>query len=290
MKRHILPLVLLSLAVASLACSLTVPIPPSDIKVGPTETRDLRIEPVGAPGDTAQVELGMGAGELVLRPGAGDALISGTATFNISDFEPQVEIDGTRVAVNQGDLQLVGIPDLRGEEIINRWDLRLGKQPIALRVNAGAYKADLDLGGISLVGLNVSDGAASVQLTFSTPNPVSMDTLRYTTGASNVRLDGLGNANFSDMRFEAGAGNYILDFGGELRQDAEVRIDTGLSSLRIIVPKGVPARAEVRGELSEVKAEGEWTGSGTAFAHPGEGSMLTIIINSSLGSVRLETD
>lgn len=290
MNRNRMAGVVVLLASAGLACTLSVPFPVSDIKVGPVERSSITVEPVGAPGETARLELSMGAGELTLRPGQSDALLSGTATFNIADFEPEVEVNGSRVVVKQGDLQLEGIPDLRGDDVINRWDFELGGQPIDLQLNAGAYKADLELGGIRLTGLRISDGAASVRLAFSEPNPVSMETLRYVTGASEVRMQGLANANFAQMRFEGGAGSFELDFGGELRQDAEVRIDSGLSRLRIVVPAGVPARAEVQGELSEVVADGGWSGSGSSYVQSGEGPALTFIINSSLGSVRLETD
>ena len=289
--RKVRPLLIVGLvAGASLACTLSIPMPPSEIKVGPTEERSIVVDPVGAPGETARLELGMGAGELVLRPGDEGALLAGTATFNIADFEPQVQIDGTRVVVDQGDLQLEGLPDLRGEDMINRWEFALGGQPIDLQINAGAYKADIELGGVSLTGLQISDGAASVRLGFSKPNPTSIGTLRYVTGASDVRLEGLANANFTQMSFEGGAGSFVLDFGGALRQDAEVQIDSGLSSLRIVVPRGVPARAEVQGDLSEVKTSGEWSGSGNSYVHPGEGPALTFIIHSSLGSVQLESD
>lgn len=290
MNRNRIVLVVAGMAATSLACTLSVPFPVSDIKVGPTEQSELTLEPVGAPGDTARLELGIGAGELILRPGQGGTLLAGTVTYNLADLEPEVTIDGTRVTVNQGDLQLDGIPDLRRGEVINRWDLELGGQPIDLQVTAGAYQADLELGGISLTGLQISDGAASVRLAFSAPNLASMDTLRYITGASDVRMQGLANANFSRMSFQGGAGSFDLEFGGDLRQDAEIRIEAGLSSVRIVVPAGVPARAEVQGELSEVVADGGWSGAGSSYVHPGEGPALTFIINSSLGSIRLETD
>jgi hypothetical protein len=117
-----------------------------------------------------------------------------------------------------------------------------------------------------------------------------MDTFRYLTGASDVRMVGLANANFAKMEFEGGAGSYDLDFSGDLQQDAEVRVNSGLSSLRIAVPAGVPARVEVQGELSEVVAGDGWSGTGPVYTHAGEGPALTIIVNSNLGSVELETN
>ena len=60
-------------------------------------------------------------------------------------------------------------------------------------------------------------------------NRVEMDSLYYQTGASNVHLSDLANANFASMVFRSGAGNYTLDFSGELQRDAEVKIESGIS-------------------------------------------------------------
>jgi hypothetical protein len=297
-------LIVVLLASASLACTLSAPMPGSEVEVGPTIQREIAVDRVGGPGDTAHVELGMGIGELILRHGQGDALIDGVAVYNFADLEPQVVIDGTQVSVTQsadirwGDFRSTfdfwprlwfNNPKPEHEGLVNRWDLALGGQPIDLAINAGAYQADLELGGIALTGLRVSDGAASVRLAFSQPNPAEMETLGYVTGASEVHMLNLGNANMARMRLQSGAGSVDLDFGGELRQDAEIQIDSGLGRVRIVVPAGVPARAAVQGDLSEVEVEGDWTGSGSSFQHPGEGPALTFIINSSLGSVRFET-
>ena len=63
-----------------------------------------------------------------------------------------------------------------------------------------------------------------------------MNLFRYETGASLVTLTGLANANFSLFEFSGGAGNYTLDFSGELNRDATVSITTGLGNLRIVIP------------------------------------------------------
>ena len=61
-----------------------------------------------------------------------------------------------------------------------------------LQIEAGAYEGVFDLGGLSLQELDVADGAANTQVTFSSPNPSQMERLRYVTGASTVTPDGLG--------------------------------------------------------------------------------------------------
>lgn len=55
-------------------------------------------------------------------------------------------------------------------------------------------------------------------------------------------MRGLANARFEVMTFKAGVGSYMLDFSGELRRDGEVNIESGLSTVTIIVPADSSAR------------------------------------------------
>jgi len=100
-----------------------------------------------------------------------------------------------------------------------------------------AYSGDIELGGLALKSLDVTDGAAEVSMRFSSPNLVEMDRLRYQTGASEVTLHGLANANFTSLIFRSGAGNYILDFSGSLTRDAVATVESGFSQIVIIVQK-----------------------------------------------------
>jgi hypothetical protein len=88
-----------------------------------------------------------------------------------------------------------------------------------------------------LKSLTVRDGASHVDLSFLEPNQTEMSLLRYETGASDVKLTGLANANFSTLTFSGGAGNYTLDFGGELQRDAVVTIDAGLGNVTVVILK-----------------------------------------------------
>ena len=68
-----------------------------------------------------------------------------------------------------------------------------------LSIDAGAYDGNMELGGLALKSLTVKDGAASVNLSFSEPNLIEMSRLSYSTGASEVKLSGLANANFTHL-------------------------------------------------------------------------------------------
>ncbi len=104
---------------------------------------------------------------------------------------------------------------------MNIWELEIGSSPVELKINAGAYKGNYDFGGLAITSLEVTDGASDVELAFSSPNQLEMETFRYVTGASNLEMTGLANANFESMTFRGGAGDFKLDFSGQLKRDTD---------------------------------------------------------------------
>ncbi len=286
MKTYGIFIIVLVLALVTMACGFHINLPEVDLKTGPTVTEDLFVAKPET--EAAQdVQLSFGAGELNLEPGAQKGLIEGTAIYNVADFKPQITT-GATIEIQTGDLELNGIPRISGD-LKNEWDLKLNTNPMNLRINAGAYQGRMELGGLALESLRVSDGAANVLLSFSEPNLVSMDNLRYETGASKVELTGLANANFQSMTFRGGAGDYTLKFDGELQQDAEVTVDAGISSLTIIVPEGTAASVFVGGGLNDVNRSGDWTQRNDEYSLSGSGPNLTINVTMGAGSLNLRT-
>lgn len=135
--------------------------------------------------------------------------------------------------------------------------------------------------------VDISDGAADVELSFSEPNQTEMSTFTYSTGASNVKLMGLANANFTLLDFSSGAGDYTLDFSGDLKRDASIKVESGLSNLIIIVPEGVDAVVTVEGGLMNVSTSPSWERSGSDYIQKGEGPTLTFIIEMGAGNLTL---
>jgi hypothetical protein len=215
-----------------------------------------------------------------LSPGANN-LVEGTVTYNIEDLKPEVIEKGSEITIKQGNFE--GLPPF--DEWKNEWDLKLGKFPMALVIEAGAYKSELELGGLSLTNLTIKDGASDVDLSFAEPNLVEMSQFSYTTGASDVKMTGLGNANFNTFIFNSGAGNYTLDFSGELQQDATASIDTGLSDITLVIPPGTDAVVTVDSGLANVDFDDGWSQSGKVYTRKGEGHILTIVINVGAGDV-----
>ncbi len=278
-------IILLMLALVSMACSININLPVEKIKTGDLVEEDI-VVPAPDSSDQLRLTLNFGAGEMNLTPGDESTLVSGTALYNVKTLKPSIEENDNEVVIKTGENELKGLPSF-GDEFKNEWNLKLGSAPMDLVLNCGAYKGNFELGGLNLKSVRVSDGASDVTLEFSQPNLTEMETFRYETGASSVELLGLANANFDNMVFKSGAGSYTLDFSGELQRDATVTIDTGFSSIKVIVPEGVSARVFVDGGFSNVDVGGAWEKSGNDYTQDGTGPRLTINVNIGAGSLEL---
>lgn len=271
---------LLALSLAALACSFQGNLPA--IKTpGPDVTEPVSVK---VPDADVNLTISFGAGQLTLAPGAQN-LVDGTAKYNIPDFKPQIESLGGNITIKQGDYQLNGFPAV--SDIKNEWDLQLGSVPMNLTINAGAYEGAFDLGGLALTNLAINDGAAEVVANFSAPNPQKLAVFSYKTGASNVTLNKLGNANFASLVFESGAGNYKLDFNGAFQRDGSVNIRSGMSNLTLVIPANVNATVKVSSGLSNVQFPQSWSQNGDTYTQKGEGPALTIIIEMGAGNVQI---
>lgn len=282
MFRKIIPIILV-LSLVLTACSFHISLPVTQ-QAGPTVTEEINVP---LPADSTQsgnLSLKFGAGILKLHPGA-SALVSGTATYNISDFKPMVTANGSTVSIVQGNWRLTGIPDITN--IKNEWDLAIGTLLLALTIDAGAYHAEYELGGLALTNLTISDGASDTKLNFASPNLTEMTLLNYSTGASNVSLTGLGNANFASLEFSSGAGNYTLDFSGQLQRNGSIHIGTGVSNLTLIIPSGIPVQITVEGGLSNVSLGSDWTRNGNVYSQAGTGAQLTFVVEIGAGNLTI---
>ena len=273
------------LSVAMLACTFTFDSQVQGVTIVSTETNVIDV-PAPDSEQVTEVTLEFGAGELIIGSGDSEFLVSGSATYNVEEFEPEVTITESKVKISQqvDDINLIPVI---GDDLENRWDLSLGSYPMELDIAAGGYQGEFDLGGIPLHELRIAEGAAKTDLSFSELNPVEMDTLRYDTGASQATLTSLANANFRDMDFRSGAGDYRLDFSGDLQRDANVSIKSGLSSIVIIVPEGTPATVHFEGGLVNVERSGSWRMSGGVYTLSGEGPELTITVEMGAGNLEL---
>lgn len=283
MKRSLWLIALAALTAASLACSINVNLP--QVTTGPTQTLNIN-EAAPSAGQTAVVQISMGAGKLNVGAGAA-GLVEGTVQYNVPEWKPTVTHTGGTVTIEQTLPKTnIGVPQ-SGSSIVNDWALKLGNVPMALTVNAGAYQGTLSLGGVPLTTLTIHDGASNAKVTFDSANPQSMSTLTYETGASTVTLSELANANAQNVEFTGGAGDYQLDFSGKLQHDMTVSVHSGASSVRLVVPPGVSAKVTVSGGLNNVNADSTWTHAGDTYTQSGSGPTITVSVDMGVGSLKL---
>jgi hypothetical protein len=271
------------LALALLACSFTVNVP--TVSTGVSQTLDIS-EPAVSNTGTNRISIEMGAGSLEIAGGASE-LIEGSIRYNVESWKPTITRSTDEITLSQLQNSNVGIPE---GDIVNEWKLKLGTAPIDLTLSTGAYEGELDLGGLSITNLSISDGASKATVRFDSLNPVEMEQFSYKTGASNVELYGLGNANVKELYFDSGVGSYTLDFSGDVQHDISARVQTGMSDITIVIPEGVRARITVSGGLSNVDANGTWTISGNTYECGSEGPLITVNLDMAVGNLQLKQE
>ncbi len=284
MQRYSILLAAAALAGATLACSVNFGGP--NLKTGPTETLTIN-EAMPTDVDEVALTLNLTAGQLNLSGGAAGVL-EGDIRDNVVDWAPTVTNTGDTLVVDQGASQAdQGGFNLGGDNLVNDWNLQLGDIPYNLTVNAGAYDGALDLSGVPLRRLAINDGASQAVVEFNRLNPEPMDSLTYQTGASKVTLRGLANANTGEVSFTGGAGDYELDFTGDLQRDMHVTVTAGIGNLNFIVPVGANVVVNVSGGLHDVNTNGDWAHNGDSYTATGSGPTITIDLDMGVGSATL---
>jgi hypothetical protein len=216
-----------------------------------------------------------GAGRLDIVPGTRRALVSGEAVYNNELFTPTVRTEGGKTILSAGDghLELREFIDSWSKirDHLNRWELELAPVPTELELELGASSASLDLGGLPLRRLKLSQGAADLTLDFDRPNPVEMAALTYNGGASRGTLRGLANANTPRVEVYGGGGAFNLDFSGRLRRDLAVKVEAGAGEVTMSFPLEADVEVTTHTGLAVVDFRGTWNRpSEHLYRHPGQ--------------------
>lgn len=171
--------------------------------------------------------------------------------------------------------------------------VRLSDQiPISFDIELGAGRGDIDLSNLQVQELTISTGASSVELRCNQPNAIVAENIKIESGVSKFTATNLCNTNFKKLKFSGGVGAYKLDFGGSLHHDASAKIEVGLGSVNVSVPREVAAKLlydvnffssfDLDEDFSETKKGVYET---TDFKN--SENRLTIQIESGLGSVKV---
>jgi len=256
----------------------------ASLPIGPIVTDPIRAPRLHDPRETTNLIINFNNGNLNITPGAKDIVVDGAANYNVANLKPQIILKRNEITIEQeGHLD---VRNIFNSAVTNEWNLKLGDMPLALNLKTDIAMGKIELGGLSLVDLNVTQGASSFEMSFSQPNRVEMNELNFHAGASSATLTGLNNANARRISFTGGGDSYTLNFGGKLQRETEVSVETDLGETTIIVPPGIPARVSVGAENNEdITAAGAWQKSGNDYILPGEGPQLNITV--AMGSSNL---
>ena len=161
--------------------------------------------------------------------------------------------------------------------------------PMRLDLEFGAVRADIDLGGLSLLDLELSTGASESTVDISEPNPLSMGTASFEVGAADFEARHLGNLNAERFEIDAGVGEVTLWFTGEWTQDARASINMGLGSMELRFPEGLGVRLKKSSFLTSLDPQGlvkrgEWYYS---LDWEEAERKISIDLNAAFGSVRI---
>ncbi|MCE2454622.1 MAG: hypothetical protein J4G12_02235 [Gemmatimonadetes bacterium] len=209
----------------------------------------------GDDGEPLRVRVSYGGGTLTLTSGEVGVLYRMEVRYNEEHQEPVAEVGDGLVELgieSFGDKFNLGRSGDNGS-----LDLRLGSDvPMMLEVAFGAGRAAVDVGGLSLSGLSVETGASSIRLEASTPNRMGMDAAEFAVGAADFEANDLGNLRASRVSVDAGVGKVVLGLGGDWRENATLRVDMGVGSLTLRVPRGLGLRVDRDGFLTTFDSEG----------------------------------
>jgi hypothetical protein len=212
------------------------------------ETIELRNEKM------LETRLDLGAGELKLGPKvSGGRLFEGRFSYRPRDFKPEFHYTASRqtgfLTLETRSLKKF----LTDRDPKNEWEISFSPEVLhTFDLDLGACEAELDFSGLPVKELKLDLGAGECRVFFEKPNPVEMKKLEIAAGASELTVKGLGNANFNQMKFDGGLGEFRLDFSGDFTGDRQADVSVGLGEIELLFPPGLGVRVYKESGLSSV--------------------------------------
>ncbi len=201
------------------------------------------------------VEVRYGAGRFILALAEAGTLYRMQIRYDEDAFEPVAEYRGSTLVL--GTATVGRRIRLGQDEAGGEMELGLTHEiPVDLTLELGAVKAEIDLGGLRLTGLDIETGASQTRLEVSEPNEEAMTEASFEVGAAEFTARRLGNLNAARIEVDAGVGDIELDFTGEWQRDARVTVDMGLGALTLLFPRGLGVRLSQDTFLTSLDSEG----------------------------------
>ncbi len=245
--------------------------------------------------ENMSLSVSFAVGTFTLGPDATGSLYRANLVYDSEVFRPIQEYNSRShtlaLGVRSRDRDAgLNIPDL--EETRQRLDVSMSPLvPTDLSLRLGAGAADIELGGLSLASLRLESGATISTVNFSSRNRILCEEMELTVGAARFSAIGLGNSRCQHIEFHAGAGEFVLDFSGDLAEQSftDVEVRMGLATLELRLPSSVGVAIELARFLAGFDSSGlEKRGSLYYSAnYETADAQLRIDINAIVGSIDL---
>jgi hypothetical protein len=183
----------------------------------------------------------------------GSDFISGTIEVNDPVRAPVIESRGNTVSL----VQAAGTDIKNPADKSNLWKLRVSdKTAFTLKIHNLAAEGHWNLSGLPVTNLYAELGTAKNAFTFDQPNPAVMQRAEFIGNSGPVVIEGILNALCREMEVRGGAGELTLHFGGTLREDCRVKMQTGAGPVKITVSPDTPVRIIIAGPHPVTTGEG----------------------------------
>jgi hypothetical protein len=234
------------------------------------------------------VQVEYGGGDLRVRPAASGLLYRMQMRYDERQMRPVTAYDR-----ESGRLRL-GVQGVRRNQRAQRggnatMELAPGI-PTDLSLEFGAGRAELELGGLSLRSVDLSAGASETEVRFAAPNRVQAGTVRVASGASRLRMRGLGNARAERFVLDGGVGEATLEFDGAWDRSATLNVEMGLGSLTLRFPRALGVKIQREGFLTRFSPAGMVRRGDAWYSNNWDSARykLTVQVDAALGSVDVE--
>jgi len=213
----------------------------SHTEAGPTQYDSPSFER----GDAKELKLNLEIGAGDLKVGTGTRkLMQAYFTYNVPSWKPRVDYsvagDVGTIDVRQPSGHHAHIGNMKYE-----WDLRLNQDvPLDLKLNFGAGKGQLDLGGLSMRSVAVDMGVGSLTLDLR-GSPKHDYNVRVNGGVGEVVLrlpsnvgvfaeagGGIGGVNTHNLRHEDG--HYVNYAYGKSPVTIRINVQGGVGSIKLL--------------------------------------------------------
>jgi len=190
-----------------------------------------------------------------------ESLYSCDLEYNKAGFSPEVRynssLGGTegRFYFGLQSTHKLGIPPQRFN---NKLRLSFNNSiPLKLKVSAGVGEARLSLSGLKISQIDFESGVGEAKVSAYEPNAALCEYIKIKNGVGRLEAIGLGNLNFRELEFEGGVGGATLDFTGEWKQSADIRIRVGVGGVTVHMPREIGVKVEAeKNFLSGLHLEG----------------------------------